>query len=63
MKNVEGTGLGLPLVKSLIDLHGGTLEVESVKGQGTRMTAHFPWQPALATEPETEARGQLKALC
>ena len=52
VKNVEGTGLGLPLVKSLIDLHGGTLEVESVKGQGTRMTAHFPWQPALATEPE-----------
>ncbi len=52
VKNVEGTGLGLPLVKSLLDLHGGTLEVESVKGQGTRMTAHFPWQPALATEPE-----------
>jgi signal transduction histidine kinase/CHASE1-domain containing sensor protein/integral membrane sensor domain MASE1 len=52
VKNVEGTGLGLPLVKSLIDLHGGTLNIESVKGQGTRMTAHFPWQPALTAEPQ-----------
>jgi signal transduction histidine kinase/CHASE1-domain containing sensor protein/integral membrane sensor domain MASE1 len=51
VKNVEGTGLGLPLVTSLLDLHGGTLEIESVKGQGTRMTAHFPWQPTLAAEP------------
>lgn len=52
VKNVEGTGLGLPLVKSLIELHGGRLEIESVKGQGTRMTVHFPWQPELSTEPE-----------
>jgi signal transduction histidine kinase/CHASE1-domain containing sensor protein/integral membrane sensor domain MASE1 len=52
VKNVEGTGLGLPLVKSLIELHGGTLEIDSVKGQGTRMTVHFPWQEALATGPE-----------
>jgi signal transduction histidine kinase len=52
VKNVEGTGLGLPLVKSLIELHGGRLEIESVKSQGTRMTVHFPWQPELSTEPE-----------
>ena len=49
VKNVEGTGLGLPLVKSLVELHGGTLEIDSVKGKGTRMTAHFPWQQALST--------------
>jgi signal transduction histidine kinase len=52
VKNVEGTGLGLPLVKSLIDLHNGRFEIDSVKGQGTRMTAHFPWQQALATAPQ-----------
>jgi two-component system cell cycle sensor histidine kinase PleC len=47
VKNVEGTGLGLPLVKSLIELHGGRFEIESVKGEGTEMTVHFPWQQAL----------------
>jgi signal transduction histidine kinase/CHASE1-domain containing sensor protein/integral membrane sensor domain MASE1 len=48
VKNVEGTGLGLPLVKSLIELHGGRFEIESVKGAGTEMTVHFPWQEALS---------------
>jgi signal transduction histidine kinase len=48
IKNAEGTGLGLPLVKSLIELHGGTFEIQSVKGEGTTMTVHFPWQQELA---------------
>jgi signal transduction histidine kinase len=51
VRNAEGTGLGLPLVKSLIELHGGTLEIESAKGQGTRMKVHFPWQQELASQP------------
>jgi PAS domain S-box-containing protein len=38
----QGTGLGLPISKSLIELHGGTLSVESVPGKGTTMTAKFP---------------------
>ena len=38
----EGTGLGLPLVKSLIELHGGTLELESEEGKGTLATIVFP---------------------
>lgn len=37
-----GTGLGLPLTKALIELHGGKLTVESVKGRGTTMSAFFP---------------------
>ena len=37
-----GTGLGLPLVKSLIELHGGTLTIDSEPGTGTRVTLHFP---------------------
>jgi signal transduction histidine kinase len=37
-----GTGLGLPLVKSLIELHGGTLELESEEGKGTLATIVFP---------------------
>ncbi len=37
----EGTGLGLPLVKSLAVLHGATLELESELGVGTRAVVRF----------------------
>ncbi|MFZ5791853.1 MAG: sensor histidine kinase [Pseudomonadota bacterium] len=38
----QGTGLGLPLVKSLMELHGGRLEIASELGEGTRVTLLFP---------------------
>ncbi|MBK20337.1 MAG: hypothetical protein CMM52_16015 [Rhodospirillaceae bacterium] len=38
----EGTGLGLPLTKSLVELHGGTLSVDSTVGQGTSVSIRFP---------------------
>ena len=41
-RKYEGTGLGLPLTKSLVELHGGTLAIESVVGKGTRVTVRFP---------------------
>src|SRR3546814_4935928 len=44
---MNGTGLGLPLVKALIELHGGRLEIVSSPGQGTRARLHFPAPPAL----------------
>jgi signal transduction histidine kinase len=53
-KSADGTGLGLPLVKSLLELHNGNLKIESTKGRGTRMTAHFPWQPGLPAEPASD---------
>ena len=37
-----GTGLGLPLSKSLAELHAGTLEVESNPGKGTIVTLFLP---------------------
>jgi signal transduction histidine kinase len=37
-----GTGLGLPIVKSLIELHGGSLALDSEPGKGTRATLKFP---------------------
>ncbi len=48
----EGTGLGLPLVKSLMELHGGTLQLQSEKGKGTLVTLTFP--AARVQKPVTE---------
>lgn len=38
----QGTGLGLPLTKRLLEAHGGTLEILSTVGQGTIIVARFP---------------------
>ncbi|HEY9567282.1 MAG TPA: ATP-binding protein, partial [Thalassobaculum sp.] len=48
-----GTGLGLPLVRSMVRLHGGTLTIDSIKGHGTTVTARFP--EARTLQPATEA--------
>jgi PAS domain S-box-containing protein len=41
-RKYEGTGLGLPLVKALVELHGGGLDIASTPGKGTVVTARFP---------------------
>ena len=46
----EGTGLGLPLVKSLVELHGGTLVIESEQGKGTTGTLKFPHERIIETQ-------------
>ena len=38
----QGTGLGLPLVKAMMELHGGTLELRSEVGAGTQVSITFP---------------------
>jgi signal transduction histidine kinase len=53
-----GTGLGLPLVKSLIELHSGSLLIESARGLGTTVTLSFP--PARVIEPSVAAPGGSK---
>ncbi len=52
----EGTGLGLPLTKTLVELHGGRLEITSAPGRGTTVTARFPPSRSLAQIPEIAAQ-------
>ncbi len=48
----RGLGLGLPLVKRFVELHDGTLTLESEPGAGTTVTVRFP--PARSVPQETE---------
>ena len=57
-RSYEGTGLGLPLAKNLIELQGGRLTLESVVDQGTRITITFPAEQAV-TLPIDEATQRL----
>ncbi|MBN4006027.1 response regulator [Nostoc sp. LPT] len=58
-RSYEGSGLGLALVKELVELHGGQVSVESVYGEGTTFSlwlvtgnAHLPAQQVLETPTE-----------
>ena len=52
-----GTGLGLAIIKHLAELHGGTIEVESVVGTGTMFTVKLP-KEAVANETAEAATAQ-----
>jgi len=41
-QNLGGTGLGLAIVKSIATLHGGSVEILSTQGMGTRVALHLP---------------------
>lgn len=41
-KDTQGVGLGLPLAKSIVEAHQGSIEVHSKLGQGTAFTINFP---------------------
>lgn len=49
-RQYEGAGLGLPLVTLLIELHGGTLAIESTSGKGTTVRVHLPEERVIQGE-------------
>ena len=55
----EGTGLGLPIARALVQLHGGELSIRSEKGKGTSVEVRFP---VLVADAQDGATYQERAL-
>jgi two-component system phosphate regulon sensor histidine kinase PhoR len=57
-REVQGVGLGLPLVRHIMEAHRGSVEVESVVGKGSAFTLVFPAFPGQAYSASPEGRNQ-----
>ncbi len=51
----EGTGLGLPIARALVELHGGRLEIRSVKSKGTEVAVRLPSKHQVSIAEAREA--------
>jgi signal transduction histidine kinase len=54
-RRYSGTGLGLPLAKAIVELHRGTLEIESYPGRGTTVTVTLPRERVWHGGPPADA--------
>ncbi len=50
-RSEKGLGLGLSLVKAIVEAHGGSVNVSSAVGAGTTFTLRFPLPPAASLSP------------
>ncbi|MCC6495582.1 MAG: response regulator [Propionibacteriaceae bacterium] len=55
-RSSEGAGIGLAMVKELTELLGGSVDLRSAPGRGSRFTIRLPYLPPVATEGEAGAR-------
>ena len=53
----DGSGLGLPTAKKVIEAHGARIVVQSEVGRGTQFTLEFPTPPRLGGGPPARMRG------
>ncbi len=63
VSGIVGTGVGLNLVKMVVDLHGGDIAVASEEGKGSRFTVRLPIKPPLQANhpPSIEMIAELRA--
>jgi two-component system, OmpR family, sensor kinase len=58
VSGIVGTGVGLYLVKTAVDLHGGTIEVKSKEGEGARFVVRLPIKRAVTDAPSITASSE-----
>ena len=58
VNNIQGTGLGMAITKSIVDLMGGTITVNTKLGAGTEFTVRVAFQPVTDEETEGKAPGE-----
>jgi two-component system cell cycle sensor histidine kinase PleC len=57
----EGTGLGLPIAKALVELHGGQIEIRSKKGEGTEVAIYLPSRNSVSAFHTSDADQHVSA--
>jgi len=55
-RKYDGAGLGLPLARDLVELHGGSISLESAPNMGTTATVNFPRNRFASTSAGTVSR-------
>ena len=55
----SGSGLGLAIVRSIVDMHGGTIQVETGAQRGSRFTVHLPGDPRVVAGTPAAARADV----
>ncbi len=62
LRKQEGTGLGLAISRALIEAHGGSIEIDSVSGEGTTVTFALPASRVVPEEPAEHANREAGRL-
>ncbi|TXC66512.1 HAMP domain-containing histidine kinase [Piscinibacter aquaticus] len=62
--NIPGTGLGMSIVKEIVELHGGSVDIDSAPGAGTCMTVWLPApEPRVQPGARASARSRSNIVC
>ena len=58
LRHIQGTGLGLTIVKAIVDAHGGTITVDSEVGEGATFRVKLPVEAGARPDRRARPRGR-----